>query len=161
MKTRVMLLFLAVFVAATAVAAAQPFVVVVRHAERADGGGGMAADPALSAAGEARATRLAEILADLKVTAVFATEFARTRQTAAPTAAAQGLQPTVIKADDEKALITAIRGAAGSVLVVGHSNTVPEIVRALGVETPVSVAADEYDHLFIVTPAREVIQLRY
>jgi phosphohistidine phosphatase SixA len=92
---------------------------------------------------------------------VFATEFARTRQTATPTAVAHGLQPTVIKADDGKALIAAIRGAAGSVLVVGHSNTVPEIVRALGVETPVSVADDEYDHLFIVTPAREVIQLRY
>ena len=51
--------------------------------------GGMATDPALSAAGRARAASLAAMLKDTKLTAVFATEFKRTQETAAPTAAAQ------------------------------------------------------------------------
>jgi phosphohistidine phosphatase SixA len=160
-RLRVVLVALAVLTATASAALSQPYVVVVRHAERADGGGGMTADPPLSAAGRARARRLAAMLADLQLTAVFATEFARTQQTAAPTAAAHKLQVTTVKADDGNALVEAIRRADGSVLVVGHSNTVPEIVKRLGVATPVTVADDEYDHLFIVTPEHEVIQLRF
>ena len=76
-------------------------VIVVRHAERADGGAGAStgmtgapADPLLSAAGEARATKLATMLADSGVKAIFTTEFRRTQDTGKPLAAKLGLTTT-------------------------------------------------------------------
>jgi phosphohistidine phosphatase SixA len=156
-------LLVASMLALTAAAAsAQPLAIVVRHAERADsGGGGMASDPELSEAGEVRARRLAEILADVELTAVFATQYKRTVQTAEPTAASHGLTVTSVPSADTAGLAARIRKSSGPVLVVGHSNTVPDIVKALGVKVPVTVEDSEYDHLFIVTRAREVIRLRY
>ena len=85
---------------------AQRVIVVVRHAERSDAGsGGMAADPELSAAGQARAKALAAMLKDEKLTAIDPTEYKRTQQTAAPTASAQGLTTTTIEASDTPALL--------------------------------------------------------
>jgi phosphohistidine phosphatase SixA len=138
----------------------------VRHAERADGGGGgrgMAADPALSAPGRARAAALAAMLKDTKLTAVFATEFKRTQQTAGPTAKAQHLTVTTIPADKTAMLVNSLKKASGSVLVVGHSNTVTEVITALGVTTPITVADTEFDNLFIVTTGTppSFVRLRY
>jgi hypothetical protein len=48
-------------------------------------------------------------------------------------------------------LIDQIKSAAGNVLVVGHSNTIPEIVKRLGVVSPVTVPDDEFDDLFVLT----------
>ena len=90
-----------VLLAATATAAsAQATIFLVRHAERADGGaGGMGNDPSLSEAGRARAESLAAMLKDTKLTAIFTTEFKRTQETAAPTATAQHVTATTVKAD--------------------------------------------------------------
>jgi probable phosphoglycerate mutase len=152
-------------VATTATSAlAQTTIFLVRHAERADSGaGGMASDPGLSAAGRARAARLAAMLKDTKLTAVFATEFKRTQQTAAPTAKAQHLTVSTVPADETSALANKLKAATGSVLVVGHSNTVPEVMAALGVTPPVKIDDAEFDNLFIVvtgTPPR-LVRLRY
>ena len=143
----------AAFVLALANAAsAQTTILVVRHAERADSGsGGMASDPELSAAGRARADSLAAMLKDEKLTAVYATEYKRTQQTAAPTAAGHGLTTTTVKAADTPALLERLKAAKGAVLVVGHSNTVVEVLKGLGVATPVSIPESEFDNLFIVT----------
>ncbi len=85
-------------------AAAQHTVFLVRHAERADSSPGtsptMAADPDLSAAGRARADHLAEALKDAKITAIFATEFKRTQQTAAPLAKALGLTVKIVSSNE-------------------------------------------------------------
>jgi phosphohistidine phosphatase SixA len=155
----------ALILAATAtVASAQATIFVVRHAERADGGsGGMANDPPLSAAGRARAARLAAMLKDTRLTAVFATEFKRTQQTGAPTATAQHLTVTAIAADKTATLVEHLKKASGPVLVIGHSNTVPQIIAALGVTTPVTVADTEFDNLFIVTTGTtpSLVRLRY
>src|SRR5262245_33200697 len=153
--------FIALILSTTATAAlAQTTIFLVRHAERADsGGGGMSSDPSLSAAGRARALRLAEVLKDTKLTAVFATEFKRTQQTGAPTAKAQQLTLTTTPADQTAALVNKLKAATGAVLVVGHSNTIPEVMTALGVTPPVTIGDGEFDNLFIVitgTPARSV-----
>jgi len=155
-----------ILVAGATAASAQATIFVVRHAERADGagaGGGMAADPVLSAPGRARAAALAAMLKDTKLTAVFATQFKRTQQTAAPTAKAQHLTVTTIPADKTAQLVENLKKASGSVLVVGHSNTVTEIIAALGVTTPVTVADTEFDNLFIVTTGTpsSFVRLRY
>ena len=70
-------LFILLFVSVPIVSA-QPVVVIVRHAEKANGGN----DPDLSSAGRARANELARILKDSGITAIFSTEFKRTQETA-------------------------------------------------------------------------------
>lgn len=130
-------------------------VFVVRHAERADdgssGGGMMAADPDLSDAGRARAASLALMLRSANVTAIIATPYKRTQQTAAPLARALGITITTVGARDTARLPVLVREAGGNVLVVGHSNTVPATLEELGVTAPVTLEDNEYDNLFVVT----------
>jgi len=148
-----------VLVVVTATAAvAQQVIYVVRHAERADStpaaGQVMTApanDPPLSAAGHARAARLATMLRSADIWQVLATEFQRTRQTAAPLAKALNLEVTTSPARETDALLARIREAKGNVLVVGHSNTVPEILKRLGIKDAIAIPESEYDNLFIVT----------
>jgi broad specificity phosphatase PhoE len=146
---------------------AQSTIFVVRHAERADTGSGapamMATDPDLSEAGRARAASLAAMLKDAGVRAIFVTEYKRTQQTAAPLAKALGLTAIVVPAKDTAGLAARLKKVDGNALVVGHSNTVPEVITALGVAAPVSVADTEFDNLFIVTlsASPRVVQLRY
>ena len=146
-------------------AAAQATIFLVRHAERNDGGaGGMAVDPPLSAAGRARATALAAMLKDAKLTAVFSTEFKRTQDTARPAAEVHHLTVTTIKSGETAALVEKLKAATGAVLVVGHSNSVPQVIAGLGITTPFTIADDEFDNLFIVTTgsdAPRVTRLRY
>ena len=151
-----------VIVAPACQAAAQELVVVVRHAERADD----SADSPLSAVGEAHARRLADLLKDAGITRVFTTSLKRTIQTAAPLAAARRLTPTVLDAGDRDGVIARVRASASAdrVLIVGHSNTVPDLLRALGAEGDVEVG-EQYDNLFIVFPQKgappRLLRLRY
>lgn len=146
---------------------AQGAIFLVRHAERADTGTGtppmMATDPDLSEAGRARATSLAAMLKDAGVSAIFVTEFKRTQQTAAPLAKALGITPTVVPAKDASGLAGRLKKARGNLLVVGHSNTIPEVIAAIGVAEPVSIGDTEFDKLFIVhtVPVARAIQLHY
>lgn len=150
------------------VASAQELVYLVRHAERADQGapGGQMqtqTDPLLSAAGEARAKRLAAMLRDAGVTSVFATEYRRTQDTARPLAAGLGLEVSVNPARDTAGLVARLRDrhADGVVLLVGHSNTVPDIIKALG-GPDVTIEDLEYDNLFIFIPATQTLsRIRY
>jgi phosphohistidine phosphatase SixA len=145
-------------------AIAQSTVFVVRHAERADAGKPVA-DPDLSPMGHARAEALASVLKDAGITAIFVTQLRRTQQTAGPLAKALGLTPVALTPDDTPGLIARLEKHTGHALVVGHSNTVPEIVKQLGVASPVTVADTDFDHLFVVVRAvdgqRSVIHLRY
>jgi broad specificity phosphatase PhoE len=120
------------------------------------------ADPDLSDAGRARAASLAEMLKDARITQIFVTEFKRTQQTAVPLAKRLGLEPAVVSSKEPAALAERLRGASGNVLVVGHSNTVPQILEALGVEG-VAIADSEYDNLFLVTrgASPSLVRLRY
>jgi broad specificity phosphatase PhoE len=156
----------------TAAAAAEQIIFVVRHAERADAAGAgpppagmMANDPPLSAAGHERAKRLAATLASAGVKHIFTTDLARTRQTAAPLAESIQVKPSAVASRDVPALAQQVRSAAGPVLVVGHSNTVPELLKQLGVQAPASIGESEYDNLFVVfRPAAgepTLVRLRY
>jgi phosphohistidine phosphatase SixA len=145
-------------------------VVVVRHAEKSTDD---PRDPSLSAAGLQRAQDLSVALKGAGVTDVYVTQYKRTRQTAEPLAQASGISiverpinatnSATYAQDLAHEILT--RSAGKSVLVVGHSNTVPDIVKALsgGAVPPITDA--EYDHIFVVTiPAAgspRVIQLRF
>lgn len=137
-----------------AAAAAQPVVFLVRHAERADSGtsgaGMMKDDPDLSAAGRSRAASLAGMLKDAGITAIVTTEYRRTKQTAEPLATALGIQLTVISAKDSAGLAARLAAQSGNVLVVGHSNTLPDVIAALGLREKVEIPEEAFDNLFIV-----------
>jgi len=124
--------------------------VVVRHAEKAGAG----RDPGLAAEGQARALALAELLAKKDLVATYATDFRRTRDTVQPAAAAHGLAVTTYDASEAPTSFAARLHAAhprGTVLVAGHSNTVPGIVSALCDCESTPMGEQEYDRISIVS----------
>ena len=145
-------------------AAGQSTIFVVRHAERADAPSPHAAmmkdDPDLSPAGVQRAKALAAMLRDAEIKAIYTSEWKRTRQTAASLATAVGIRMTSIPADDVTGLLQKVKAETGSVLIIGHSNTVPKILAGLGAAGTVTINDDEYDNLFIVLPGTPVRLLR-
>ena len=139
--------------------AAQSTVFIVRHAEKADA----TKDPDLSEAGRARAEALAKMLQDANITAIYATEFKRTQQTAAPLAKALGITVTTLPAENSAALIAKLRSSNGNALVVGHGNTIADLIKALGISEPTTIADNDYDNLFAVVLAEkaQLIRLHY
>ena len=129
-------------------------VLLVRHAEKA---AEPASDPPLTVAGVARAQALAAALRDAGVTAVITTQLRRTRETAQPLAVARGLTPEVvpisratIPAHVEAAAAAVRRHSGGVVLVVGHNNSVPAIITALGGPRLPEICELTYGDLFIL-----------
>ena len=155
-RTVAVLLTLFTAVPQARAASAHQVIFVVRHAERAatnDPNASkrmMADDPPLTAVGQARAARLATMLASAGIKRIFTTEFQRTRQTAAPLADKVKITPVMAAANDPAPLIRQLQQATGNVLVVGHANTIPDILKKLGVKDAVTIADDQYDDLFIV-----------
>jgi len=132
------------------VAAMPDLVILVRHAERAAEPAG---DPALTPAGEQRAQALAQALAGLRVNAIVTTPLRRARDTAAPLAKALGVQPQVVEARGGAhvpAVVEAVRAQTGVVLVVGHSNTVPAILAALGGPKLADLCETSFHHAFLL-----------
>ena len=153
-------LFLFIFIWAAVASAEPPIVVIVRHAEKGANGD---RDPDLSPAGKVRADTLAQMLKDSGIVAIFTTEFKRTVETAAPTARALGVNATVIPSDDQQQLVDKLRALKGNALVVGHGNTIPNVLKALGIETPIDFPESDYSELFVVTLADkpELLRLHY
>jgi phosphohistidine phosphatase SixA len=122
---------------------------LVRHAERADD---HPSDPTLTPAGSERARELARVLEDVPLDAIHSTDYRRTRLTAAPLAEEKGLEVELYDPSgpgmDE--LGRTLRASGGYHLVVGHSNTTPALVDALGGASVSPVAEDEYDRLYVV-----------
>jgi phosphohistidine phosphatase SixA len=135
-------------------------VILVRHAERVSSG----EDPGLSAAGKRRAGVLATMLADADVSAIFTSTFRRTKETAAPLAQKTGLAPRVID-DDVATAKTEIIGGGSRVVVIGHSDTVPEFIHALGGPSDVQIEDDEFDRMFVLSRsasgAASLLRMRY
>lgn len=119
--------------------------VIVRHAEKRSDD---PRDPQLTDAGLARARRLATAMSSQPLAAVYATTYRRTQQTAAPSAAAHGLAVTTYDAkQDARAFAASLKQdhRSGTILVVGHSNTVPGIAAALCACAVAPIPDDEFD----------------
>jgi len=142
---------------------AQEAIYIVRHAERLD----QSPDSPLSADGVGRAYRLREMLRTAGVTHIFTTELRRTIETAKPLADALRLAPQQLPGADVKPLAARLAALTphDRALVVGHSNTVPEILRALNVTTPVTIGDTDFANLFIVVPQKDapplLLRLKY
>jgi broad specificity phosphatase PhoE len=129
-------------------------VVLVRHAEKELS---TIADPPLTQDGEVRAERLAQLFGKVrgvgKLEAIYVSDTRRSQQTAAPLAAQARLQPVIVPGADVRGLANHAmhdhRG--GTVLIVGHSNTIPEIIeRISGIQVP-PIADEEFDSIYIVS----------
>ena len=123
---------------------------VVRHAERADDG---TDDPPLTEAGTDRAARLALRLEPQRGVAVYASPFRRAQSTAEPTAAAWGVPITTYPATTSPAEVAASAlhdNLRGSILIVGHSDTVPGIVSALCACPVNPIPEDQFGNLYTV-----------
>jgi broad specificity phosphatase PhoE len=136
MRHRALGTLLFVAVAAHALQAQPSTVILVRHAEKA---ATPANDPALTPAGVQRAVDLAAALSDAHVTAIITTQLERVKATAKPIADAAKVTPVI-----------ASRKPGDVVLVVGHSNTIPAIIAALGGPRMPDLCDAQYSGLFVL-----------
>ncbi len=119
---------------------------LVRHAEKQDGD-----DPALTTAGEARAEALADRLEGEGIEAVWSTDYRRTLATAAPLADRLGVDVQVYDPGNLPAFAKQVWANGETALIVGHSNTTPELAALLGGEAgPAIDEASEYDRLYVI-----------
>jgi len=123
-------------------------VYLVRHAEKLDGG----SDPELSAAGRERALQLAMMLRDAGITRIYSTDFKRTRDTARPLSEKLGVRIELYDLEEMSTLAAALKRKGQRSLVVGHSNTTPELAALLGGVAGTDIdEGGEYDRLYTVS----------
>ena len=145
--------------------------VLVRHAEKQlTGDPEKDRDAPLSPAGRERAEALAALLGDAGIDGVITSPFSRTRDTGQPLATRLGLALTVVSVAEKDAsakLVAQLEAdyCGREVVVVGHSNSVPELLRLLGVAENKTIADHQYDQLFVVHwrrgAAAQLLQLHY
>jgi broad specificity phosphatase PhoE len=156
MKIRLSAIMLSLFFMTSSVLAADTMIIVVRHAEKSTDD---PKDPSLSEQGNARANKLAAVLKDSNLKAVYTTQYKRTQQTGLPSATQAGLQLEVRPATKENTktytsdLLKEIqkKHRGETVLIVGHSNTVPEIVKLLSNVDVTPIGENEFDRLYVIT----------
>jgi broad specificity phosphatase PhoE len=132
---------------------AQSAVIIIRHADKET-------DPTkvaglddlsipLSPAGKTRADALASLLRDGGVTSIYTSDALRTKATARPLAGQLMIEPKIL--DDDTLRGLAEKERDGVVLIVGHSNTVPDVAdKLLKRKSGVVIGDDEYDRLFVL-----------
>ena len=131
---------------------------VVRHAEKVAAGDTTvkmnASDPPLSEAGKVRAIVLREELENKKIKHIYSSNYLRTISTAQPLVEATGVKLELYNTRDSlDYLIEKVKGMKDNILVVGHSNTVDDIVNKItgGNHIPSDLADNQYDNLYILT----------
>lgn len=142
---------------------------LLRHAEKDTTG----SDPGLIKKGQARAKALAKMLGADEITTIYSTPYRRTMETVAPLAERLGLQIETLDIDPRdlpghaEAVARVVRDdhPGDHIVIVGHSNTVPMILKALGVPDPPELADPDYGDLFVVVLAGknppQVVHLRF
>lgn len=124
---------------------ASPSYYVMRHLQKGEG-----PDPGLTEEGRRNAERLVTLLAGDPPAAIYASATRRAQETAAPIAAKLGLATKTYDPRDTGGLIASVKAESGTVLIVGHSNTVPEIVEKLGGARPAPLAETDYGSVWRV-----------
>lgn len=125
-------------------------ILLIRHAERDTMW--LGTDMPLSPPGERRAQELARVLEEAGVTAIYVTKWRRNRETAIPLAAALGESLRVLEGRDFAAQAHTLRAhRGGTVAVIGHSDTVPQLHEALTGVPWRGYRGGEWDVLLVVT----------
>jgi broad specificity phosphatase PhoE len=141
--------------ATTAPAPSAPSWYVMRHLQKAGG-----PDPALSEEGHANARRLIGLFREDPPTTIYVSSTKRALETAGPLAATLGVTVKEYDPRDTPGLIARAKAETGTVLIVGHSNTVPEIVAQLGGARPADLAESDYGDIFRVRRDGRVERMR-
>ena len=139
-------------------------VILVRHAEKTTEPG---KDPGLTAEGHARAAALTEMLAKGGVDKLYASEYRRTQLTLKPLAEELDLEITIIGASEPDRLVADIFSSqrGNTVVIAGHSNTLPELVRLLSGLEAEPIDESDYRGIYILSLPRfgeqQLTRLRY
>ena len=136
-------------------------VFLIRHAEKEDE---PRQDPPLKKEGVARSQELARLLANSGIKAIYTSQFTRTKLTAEPLATKLGLtatqislksnptNPRLIAEESTAEVVKQIMERPGeNVVVVGHSNSIPDVIKMLGGDVVPTIDEKKFDDLFIVT----------
>jgi broad specificity phosphatase PhoE len=137
-------------------AEAQHNIYVMRHLNTPAG----QADPDLLPEGQRAAEALATWFRAERPAAIYVTDYKRTRETVAPLAAHLGLTPILYDPRDTPGLVARVRAERGPVLIVGHSNTGPDIVAALGGARPEPLGHEDFGDIWRVAPDGGVARMR-
>lgn len=130
---------------------------LVRHAEKvADD----SSDPDLTAAGRTRAIELAESLQQKGIRTIWSSDYQRTRETAAPLARQLGLKVRTYDPGEPKELQMQLEKRHESALIVGHSNTIPQLARILCNCKVAAMEETEYDRLIVIRVHAGKVQLQ-
>jgi broad specificity phosphatase PhoE len=151
-------------------------VFLVRHAERADE---PRQDPPLTEKGIARSEALARLLGTANIKAIYTSQFARTKLTGEPLAKQVGVpvtaitlktspsNPRAIAEESTQEIVEKIMSQQtdGNILVIGHSNSIPDVIKMLGGNDVPTIDEKKFDDLFIVTVyanrRAKVVHLKY
>ena len=136
-------------------------VFLIRHAEKEEE---PRQDPPLKKEGVTRSQELARLLGGAGIKTIYTSQFARTKLTAEPLATKLGLtatpislrsnpvNPRQIAEESTNEVVNKIMERPGeNVLVVGHSNSIPDVIKMLGGDVVPTIDERKFDDLFIVT----------
>ncbi len=152
----IMKYFLLLTILFSSMTSAQTTIYLVRHAEKQAGD-----NPALTAIGEFRAQNIAKQLASVGINHIFSTDYKRTQQTAKPLADFLKLPIQSYDPRDLTAFAEQLKSLRGSILVVGHSNTTPELTALLSQQKIDEIKENEYDNLYQVILVDDKIILNH
>lgn len=125
-----------------------PTIYVMRHLDTPEG----VRDPDLTAAGRRHAAALVRWFAGKPLATIYVSDFKQTRQTVAPLATKRGLTPKLYDPADNAAIVRKARAERTPVLIVGHSNTVPDIVEQLGGPRPAPLHHPDFGDIWTIAP---------
>ena len=120
------------------------FIYLTRHAEKSATG----TDPALTAEGVTRANNIAAAIKKAGITGIYSTNYVRTKQTAQPLATLLNLPVQTYDANQLASFAAQLRALPGNTLVVGHSDTTPELIRLLSGDVVPAIPETEFDRLY-------------
>lgn len=166
MRKWTIVLQICIWLLGTAVLAADPIttIILIRHAEKST----MPADnPVLTEQGKSRAQELIRILGETGIQAIYTSQYDRTRLTAEPIAKQLSIPIRQIDALKTPDLVSEVlrKNKGQVVLIVGHSNSVPEIIQAFGGPALDEIDETRYDNLFVLTICQpgtaKLVKLKY
>ena len=152
MRRNIGLSLLFVALLASCASAHEQTLYLLRHFDKQPGGN----DPALTLLGQQRAAQLALVLADAGVQEIYSTDYNRTRETVMPLAQKLGLRIKFYDPDKLAELAATLANSTATVVIAGHSNTTPTLVRLLGGQAE-DMDESQYASLFKLSRAGDKV----
>ncbi|HVJ70956.1 MAG TPA: phosphoglycerate mutase family protein [Sphingomicrobium sp.] len=135
----------------------QPNIYVMRHLHTPAG----VSDPDLTAEGMKYAQAVSKSFEGDPPNVIYVSSTKRAQQTAAPLAERLKLTPRIYDPRDTPDLIASVSAETGTVLIVGHSNTVPDIVEKLGGQRPADLTHEDFGDIWhIAGPEKTTTRVR-